>query len=171
MERKASEFQKFKITKGKKLSPITRHRLNIQGWDNIDDDYLAETAFWLRLAPFLCAILAGIGTTLASPLILWILMPIAALGAMFKVHIFDQIYNYGIRYLLSTRPLPKRAVQTRFACGLGAVFLGSAAISFQSEAFIAGYFIGYAFTAVAVLVGTTDICIPSRIFNALFRRS
>jgi hypothetical protein len=115
--------------------------------------------------------MAGVGTVLASPTVLWILMPIAALAALFPVHPFDLIYNHGIRYLRDTGPLPKRRAQSRFACGVGAVWLVATALAFQSGALITGYVLGGALTGVALLVSTTDICIPSMIYNALFLRS
>jgi uncharacterized protein DUF4395 len=156
---------------GKTLSATTRRRLDVQGLSDVDDETLAETAPWHRMAFGMCALLAGTGTALASPMILWILTPIAALAALFPVHPFDLIYNHGIRYLRNTGPLPKRPAQSRFACGVGAVWLVATALAFQAGALIVGYILGGALTGVAVLVSTTDICIPSMIYNSLFRRS
>ena len=154
----------------KTLSATTRRRLNVQGFSDIDDEALVEVAPWLRMAFGMCALLAGAGTALASPMILWALTPIAALAALFPVHPFDLIYNHGIRYLRNSGPLPKRRAQSRFACGVGAVWLVATAWAFQSGALIAGYILGGALTGIAVLVSTTDICIPSMIYNALFCR-
>lgn len=156
---------------GKTLSTTTRRRLNVQGMSGVDDETLAEIVPWQRLAFAICALLAGTGTALASPMILWILMPFAALAALFPVHPFDLIYNHGIRFLRKTGPLPKRRAQARFACGVGAIWLGATALAFQSGALVAGYILGIALTGVVVLVSTTDICIPSMIYNALFLRS
>jgi Domain of unknown function (DUF4395) len=153
------------------LPAITRQRLNVQGLGDVDDGTLAAVAPWLRMAFGLCALLAAAGTALASPAILGVLTAIAALAALFPVHPFDLIYNYGIRYLRNTGPLPKRRAQSRFACGVGAVWLVATAWAFQSGALIAGYLLGGALTGIAVLVSTTDICIPSMIYNALFLRS
>jgi hypothetical protein len=36
---------------------------------------------------------------------------------------------------------------------------------------VLGYILGALLTGVGMLVGTTDICIPSMIYNALFARS
>jgi len=154
----------------KTLPATTRRRLNVQGFSDVDDETLAEVAPWPRMAFGMCALLAGAGTALASPTILWVLTLIAALAALFPVHPFDLIYNYGIRYLRNTGPLPKRRAQSRFACGVGAVWLVATALAFQSVALIAGYILGGALTGIAVLVSTTDICIPSMIYNALFLR-
>ena len=75
----------------KTLSATTRHRLNVQGLVEVDDATLAEVFPWQRMAFLGCATLAGVGTALASPLFLWILVPLAALGALFPVHPFDLI--------------------------------------------------------------------------------
>ena len=156
---------------GETLSTTTRRRLNVQGMSDVDDETLAEIVPWQRLAFGMCALLAGIGTALASPMILWILMPFAALAALYPVHPFDLIYNHGIRYLRKTGPLPKRRAQSRFACGVGAIWLVATALAFQSGAVVACYILGIALTDIIVLVSTTDICIPSMIYNALFLRS
>ena len=155
----------------KSLSATTRRRLNVQGFCDVDDETLTNIAPWLRMAFGLCSLIAGAGTVFASPTILWVLTPIAALGAMFPVHPFDLIYNYGIRFVRNTEPLPKRRAQSRFACGLGAVWLVATALTFQAGALTAGYILGGTLTGVGVLVSTTDICIPSMIYNALFSRS
>jgi hypothetical protein len=102
------------------ISATTRRRLEIQGFVGLDDQTLAETGPWLRLTFALCTGLAAIGALFASPLFLWALMPIAALAAVFPVHPFDLLYNYGLRHLTGTGPLPKRGAPSRFACGLGA---------------------------------------------------
>lgn len=150
------------------ISPVTRRRLEIQGFVGLDHQTLAETAPWLRLALGLSSVVAGTGTVLASPAIFWVLVPIAVLAAVFPVHPFDVIYNYGLRYLTRTRPLPKRGAPSRFAGGVGAVWLVVTAVAFQSGAVIAGYVLGGMLTLVGLLVSTTDICIPSLIYRTMF---
>ncbi len=151
-----------------KLSATTRHRLDVQGFDGIPDQRLAEVAPWLRFAFGLCATLAAIGTIAASSSVLGILVVIAALAALFPVHPFDLIYNHGIRHLRGTQPHPKRSAPSRFACGMGAVWLIGVIWTFQSGNLLAGYIFGGLLTSVALLVATTDICIPSMIYRAMF---
>lgn len=150
------------------VSSTTRRRLEIQGFVGLDDRTLAETGPWLRLAFALCTVLAAIGTILASPVFLWAVIPIAALAAAFPVHPFDLLYNYGLRHLTRTGPLPKRGAPSRFACGLGAVWLLVTGWAFQSGYALAGYLLGGALTAVGLLVSTTDVCIPSLIYRTIF---
>jgi hypothetical protein len=105
------------------LTPRTRRRLDIQGFDAVDVQELAPVAPWLRLAFGLCGLLGGVGTLLASPIILLVLALIAALAAASPVQPFDLIYNYGIRYFTGTGPLSTRGAPTRFGCGMGAVLV------------------------------------------------
>ena len=112
------------------LSPTTKQRLAVQGFVGIEDEILAPVAPWLRLAFAGCATIAALGTALVSPILLWGLAVVAALAAIFPVHPFDLIYNYGIRHLTGTGALPKRAAPSRFACGLGSVWLAAVALSF-----------------------------------------
>ena len=150
------------------LTRTTRRRLDIQGFERVEDAALAPVAPWLRLAFGLCAVMAALGTALASPLILLLLLPIASLAAVFPVHPFDLLYNYGIRFLTGTGPLPRRGSPSRFACGLGAVWLVPTAWAFQTGQALPGYVLGALLTGVAVLVSTMDICIPSLMYRAVF---
>jgi hypothetical protein len=152
----------------KTLSPKTLRRLDIQGFERVDEERLAQITPWLRLAFGMCAVLAILGTALASPKILLTLAVIAFVGALSPVHPFDLIYNYGIRHATGTPPLPRRGAPSRFACGLGAVWLVATAWAFQTGRAPLGYTLGFLLSCVAVLVSTTDICIPSLIFRALF---
>lgn len=121
------------------LHPKHLHRLDIQGFDTVPEDHLAEVAPWPRMAFFLCACLAIIGTALASVPFLLALTVIAGLGALSPVHPFDLLYNHGIRRITGTRPLPRRGAPVRFACGLGAVWLVAVAWAFNAGMTGLGY--------------------------------
>jgi hypothetical protein len=150
------------------LNAQTRRRLDIQGFDAVDDRELALVAPWLRLAFALCATLGAIGTAVASPTILLILAGIAAVSGASPVHPFDFIYNYGIRHVTGTGPLPRRGLPSRFGCGMGAVMLLPTAWLFSAGYTAAGYALGSALTAVVLLVATTDICLPSIMYRSVF---
>ena len=151
-----------------KLTPRTSRLLDIQGFDTVDVQELARVAPWLRLAFGLCALLGGLGTALASPTLLLALAVIATVAAASPVHPFDLIYNYGIRHLTGTGPLPRRGVPSRVGCGMGAVFLLVTVWAFSAGHVVAGYALGGMLTFVVLLVSTTDICIPSLIYRAVF---
>lgn len=151
-----------------KLSPGHLRRLDIQGFDAVAEDRLAEVAPWLRLAFALCAALAVIGVALASVPMLLVLAVIAGLGAASPVHPFDPIYNHGIRRFTGTGPLPRRGAPSRFACGLGAVWLLATAWAFSASIPVLGYVLGVALCGVAALVATVDVCIPSMTYRLIF---
>ena len=153
------------------LSATTRARLDVQGLCDISDEVLASVTPWHRMAFFLCASLAGVGTLLASPTILFSLTAVSAPAALLPFHPFDLFYNYGIRHLRNTGPLPPRRAQSKFACGVATVWLVATALAFGAGMSVLGYILGALLTGVGMLVGTTDICIPSMIYNALFLRS
>lgn len=148
-----------------RLDPRTRKRLHIQGFDTIPDEHLAEVGPWLRFAFALCATLAAAGTIAASPALLLALAVIAAWAAASRVHPFDRVYNGLVRRFTGTRRLPPRGAPSRFACGFGAVWLVATAWAFAAGYALAGYVLGGTLTAVALLVSTTDICVPSMIYR------
>ena len=150
------------------ISPTRLGRLDTQGFDGVDAEFLGRVAPGLRIAFGLCAALAVTGTALASIPLLLILAAVAALAALFPVHPFDLVYNLLIRHVTGTPPLPRRGAPNRFACGLGAVWLLGVVWAFQSSHAAWGYGLGFALAGVAILVSTTDICIPSMIFRAVF---
>ena len=150
------------------LNPTTRRRLDIQGFDNVDDAWLAEVAPWPRLAFGLCATLAAIGTVTTSVPVLWALVGVAAVAGLSPVHPFDLIYNLGFRHVRGTRPLPRRGAPTRFACGIGVLWLLATIWAFSTGQLIVGYVLRGALTSVALLVSTTDICISSLVYRLIF---
>jgi len=143
-------------------------RLDVQGFDTVDEDLLAQVAPWLRMAFGLCATLAIVGTALGSQPLLLTLAGIAFLAALSPVHPFDLIYNHGIRHVTGTPPLPKRGPPARFACGVGALWLIVTVGAFESSMTTVGYVLGFTLASVALLVSITDACIPSMIFRAMF---
>jgi hypothetical protein len=113
----------------------------------------------------------GDGTILASAPVLWTLGAIAALGSIFPFHPFDLLYNHVVRRLTRTRPLPHHGAQRRFACGMAAVWLTGTGLAFHAGSTTLGYVLGGVLTSVAAIVSVTHFCIPSLVYNTLFRRN
>ena len=150
------------------ISPRLQDWLEMRGVAGSNDDEFAKVVPWTRTTFLLCSTLTGIGTALASTPLLWAMVPIAALGAIFRRHPFDQVYNYGIRRLTRTQLLPRNAAPTRFACGLASVWLVATALAFDGGVAWLGYSLGGVLTAVGFLVGITHFCIPSLTYHLLF---
>lgn len=152
------------------VNPVTRQRLEAQGFCGLDDATLAEVGPWLRWSPVLCTVVMILGVSLQSPVILWSLAGIAFLGVFLPFHPFDLLYNYGVRYLTGTRAFPHNGPQRKFACGLASAWLVGTGWAFHSGMITLGYVLGVSLILVAALVSVTNICIPSMIYNALFEK-
>ena len=96
------------------------------------------------------------------------MVPIAALGGILPVHPFDLIYNYGLRHLTGTQPLPRNGAPTRFSCGVAGVWLVATALAFEFGVAWLGYLLGGVLTSIGVIVSVTHFCIPSLIYQLLF---
>ncbi len=152
------------------VSHTIRQRLEAQGFCNLDDTTLTELAPWLRWSPALCTVFMTVGVALRAPFVLWALAATALLGAILPFHPFDLIYNYAVRYITRTRPLPRNGAQRRFACALATAWLVATGWAFYVGATMTGLVLGVSLTLVAALVSFTHICIPSMIYNAIFSR-
>lgn len=146
------------------VHPGLRRRLDIQGFEDLDDATLAQTQQWLRFAPATCAAVAAIGTAFALPLLLWALAVIAALGTVLTFHPFDLLY-IAVRHVRGGPLLPANGAPRRFACGVGMVWLIATGTLFAAGYDLLAVLLGASFVAVATLIAATHICIPSMIFR------
>lgn len=151
------------------LSQTTKKRFIIQGYNCYSDKELIDYRFGIRFAYYLCDALMIIGLLLTNLWILASIMTIAFLGAVLPFHPFDYLYNYFLRHLINKPPIPPRPNQTRFACGIASVWLGGIIFLFYSGLNLWAYIAGGTIVSIATLVATTDICIPSIIYNFLFK--
>ena len=152
------------------LSPVLQRRLETRGIACSNDPEFVKLVPWMRFTFVLCSILLGVGTALALTPLLWAMAPIAALGGIFPRHPFDLVYNYGVRHLTGTMPLPRNGAPTRFACGMAAPWIVGTAVAFEVDVAWLGYLLGGMLTAVAAIVSVTHYCIPSTIYQLLFGR-
>lgn len=146
-----------------------RKFLGLQGYD-FDDKTLRELGHWMRWPYVFCASILITGVALASPAVIWTLAVIAGATVFMPSHPFNYIYNHGVRYLTGTRPLPRGTMQGKFACGIGALWLAGTGYAFFTGATTVGYVLGGVMAVMATLVATTNICIPSLVYRALFGR-
>ena len=150
------------------ISPRLQSWLELRGIGCSIEPEFTKLVPWLRTTFVLCGSLVGIATAFAFTPLLWAMVPIAAAGAVFTVHPFDLIYNYGLRHLTGTRPLPPNGVPMRFSCGVAAVWIVATVLSFQLGVAPLGYALGASLTAVGALVSVTHFCIASFVFQFVF---
>lgn len=152
------------------LSNTRKKRLEVQGMLGYSLADLEELKYGIRFAYVFCAFWVLLGVN-SQNLYILITMNIIALGGMIlKNHPFDYLYNYGLRHLIKKPPIPHRPPQIRFACLIATAWLFATNLLFLKELNLAASLMGYSLVAIALLVGFTDICIPSIIYNALFQK-
>jgi hypothetical protein len=152
------------------ISPIIQKRLENQGFMVCKENHtFVRVVPWLRFTPALGGMLIGLRTALASPGLLLTLVPITILGASLPVHPADLIYNYGLRYLTGTPPLPPNPTPRRFSFGVVAVWLIATAWAFLAGATTVGYVLGAALTVMpAINVTVSHFCLLSLIYHGFF---
>lgn len=151
------------------ISQTTIKRLKIQGYCGISDNRLSELAFGNRFAYILCSILIFIGVTTTSIPILCTMMLIAIYGVLLPFHPFDYIYNHALSPLMNKPKLPPRSIQIKFACSIAAIWLAMTVGSFYLDFMMVGYVLGGTLFFSAFTVSTTDICLPSLLYNYIFK--
>jgi hypothetical protein len=153
------------------ISPACRKRLHVQGYETFSDKELNDYKFGIRFAYGCCITLVAFGLIFQSIPILAIAAIIAFAGAFPPYHPFDYLYNYGVRHLLGKPKLPRRTNQGRFACGIASVWLSTTIYLLYNNYTIAGNILGITLFSVGALVTTTDICIPSIVYNGIFKKT
>ena len=153
------------------LSPVRRKRLETQGYTDFTDEELDDFKVGIRFAYYACGSVVAMGLLLTNTNILAAAMLIAFVGTLPPYHPFDYFYNYAIRHLINKPKMPARPNQGRFACGIATVWLGGVIYLFYVGLATWGYITGGILISIAALVSTMDICIPSMIYNFLFKKS
>jgi hypothetical protein len=144
------------------------YRIRCQGYAGYSDKDLSELAFGNRFAYYLCSFLLLIGIVSANIPILSIMTIVALFGIILPNHPFDYIFNILLSPSLNKPKLPRRSNQLKFACLIATIWLAVTIYLFSVGITIAGYVAGGILFFVAILVSTTDVCIPSLIYNFLF---
>ena len=152
----------------KTLSQVTRARLEMQGFINLSDDELLELRPWLRLSPIITIAWMAVGIALASARVIWALLPFSILGAILPGHPFDVIYNFGLRYFIGGRKLPRYHWARRVCCLLASLWTAGVGWAFHTGAIMFAYVLGGMFISAALLPVTIDFCIPSYLYSLIF---
>lgn len=147
------------------LACAKRRWVEMQGYAGLSDEQLREVAPWSRLAPAVCSVWVGVATALGSAPGVLALVPLAVLGALLPWHPFDLLYNYGLRHLTRTGPLPRHGLPRRFACSIATLWLLATGWAFATGQTGLGKLLGYSMTAAAAVPALTDFCIPSFFFR------
>lgn len=151
------------------ISAVRRYHLKEQGYyRGFSENEISLHAVGHRLAFQVCLTIFVLGLLLTNIPILLIAGLLALLGVLLPWHPVDYLYNSVIRHWLKRPKLPPRSAQGKFACGIAAVWIAVIIVLFSNANYITGYILGGIMFLIAFTVSTTDICIPSKIYNFFF---
>jgi|SRR6516165_1078581 len=152
------------------VNPTVRHRLEAQGFCGLDNDVFEALAPWMRWTYTLGMLVTIIGVVMMSPVVLWSLAAVTAVGIFFPFHPFDLLYNFGFRHVTGTWPFPKSGPQRHFVFVVASIWLAATGWAFYVGSEIVGFALGIPLILVAALASTTNFCIPSFMYNTVVSR-
>lgn len=158
------------MEKNQQLLSTTRIKfLKAQGYCNLSDAIISELAFGNRFAYIVCGSIVAVSVATAHIPTIIAMTVIAFLGILLPYHPFDYIYNHVLRGILNKPELPPRSKQLKFTCAIATLWLIATIYLFYSGRSTAGYILGSLLVTVAFIVSATDFCIPSTIYNFIFK--
>jgi len=98
------------------------------------------------------------------------MLVVAFLGAVLPNHPFDYIYNYVLSNWIDKPKVPARSAQLKFTCTIATLWLTGVVYLMSSGLTSAGLIMAGVLAGMAILPSTLDLCLPSKIYNALFLR-
>jgi len=153
------------------LSKKRINRLRVQGFVNQNETELSAMAFGIRFAYRVCTSLLIVAIATQSIALFTVVFGIAFGGATLRNHPFDYVYNNLLSQKMGTPKLPPRARQLRFACTIATLWLGGIIYCLSTGATTTANALAFLFVFIAGLLSTTDICIPSIIYNRIAKGS
>lgn len=152
------------------VNSTIRNRLEAQGFCGLTDEALLQLAPWMRWTYTLGTLVTLVGVVWMSPVVLWSLAAITSAGIFLPFHPFDLLYNYGMRHLTRTGPLPNSGPQRHFVFVVATVWLIATGWAFYVGADIVGIALGALLIFVGGLASTMNFCIPSFVYNTVVNR-
>lgn len=153
----------------KLISKTTRKRLEIQGFEGYSDKDLSQYKNGIRFAYLGCGTIVLMGFLFSNPIFYYLALGIAFLAVILPRHPLDYIYNSTIRHMLNLPAVPLRTPQSKFACGIATIWLASILFFMQYGMTLAYQVATLLLLTQAFAVGTIDFCVPSMIYNFLFK--
>jgi hypothetical protein len=151
------------------VSVFTDNNLNGQGFGYLDPEAKYRYALPLRFTPAVATTLIVIGLVFQSPIWLGSMALVALSGALFsRGMVIDLVYNYGVRHLFHSPPLPPTPKPRQFSYFLSASSLTGAALSFAFGLPALGFILGGMVVIGATILTTTLWCLGSWIYRTVF---
>jgi hypothetical protein len=148
--------------------PTIRQRLEVQGFLGLTDNELKAIGPWIRFTPVLNLTFTVIATALSSIPLLVGLTILMAVGAIMPIHPFDALYNYLVRRITSTQPLPKSGMRRRIIFAVGATWLLLTTGAFLLGMSVVGYVLGGLMAILIAPLAIVHFCVLSEGMARIF---
>ena len=146
---------------------VQNSRLALRGIESRDDEAFQRMLPWTKMAFAVGGAQALVATTFGSADMLWQMVPVAAAAVILPHHPLEYVYNYGIRFVTKSVPIPANRAPVRFAFFMASVILAVAAAAFDSGIWWLGYALGLSVATVATTFVVTGFCVPAAIWAFL----
>ena len=147
---------------------VLRHRLEVQSFLNQPCEMLNELKHWWRFTPTLNWIITLVGTVMAWPQILFVQAALMAVAVIAPSHPLDWLYNYGVRFLTGTSPLPQSGQRRKVVFAMAGVLITLLGSWFYLGYNMAGYIQGAIMTLLGGLLVVFNLCVVSEVLAKIF---
>jgi hypothetical protein len=148
--------------------PVLRHRLEVQSFLNQPCEILHELKHWWRFTPTLNWIITLVGTIMAWPQILFVQATLMGVAVITSSHPLDWLYNFGVRFLTGTAPLPKSGQRRKVVFAMAGVLIALLGGWFYLGYNIIGYIQGGIMTLLGGLLVIFNLCVISEVMAKIF---
>jgi len=148
--------------------PALRHRLEVQSFLNQPCEVLHELKHWWRFTPTLNWVITLAGIVMVSPQILFVQAALMGIAVIMPSHPFDWIYNYGVRFLTGTAPLPKSGQRRKVMFATASVLTALLGGWFYMGYNMIGFIQGGIMTLLGGLLVVFNLCVLSEILAKIF---
>ena len=153
------------------LSNTRLRRLRAQGFETQSDAELTNLSFGIRFAYRLCITIMIVGLLMQSIEMFAFLMLVAFSSILMPNHLFDYFYNHLMSRRMNLPKLPPRSKQLKFACTIATSWLATIIYFMNAGDMMVASILTGMFIIIALLPSTIDLCVPSIIYNAIFRKN
>ena len=108
------------------------------------------------------------GFVLAWPQILFVQAVLMGIAVIMPSHPFDWLYNYGLRFLTGTAPLPKSGQRRKVMFATASVLIALLGGWFYMGYNMVGYIQGGIMTLLGGLLVVFNLCVLSEILAKIF---
>lgn len=151
--------------KNKPISHLSVIGLRIQGYISCSADQLAGYKLGIRFAYGICAGIILFGLIFQQKYFYYTGLALSFGGMLLPRQPLDYIYNGAIRHIYKKPAIPRRPPQSRFACSIAFLWIGTALLCLHNGYHWIASAMAGALVMQAGIVTFTDVCFPSMIYN------